>query len=609
MRIPLLGLALLLAGCSNDSSQCCVGSPTAAAGTTPRQLIFRHDHVQESGPGSALPADYDLVSITALDESGAELSRSSHLATDADQVFNVPAQTHQLRLEYFQDASERSARGDFLMPVPGSTTCQFPPCWGGGPQLELVGDPTAPVHVVKTLQANASQQSHLLLVNDRPTFLQGAGFDYTTAADANGTQWFSYVSPDLAAAKCNTVRTYGVGWNFANVQQQTANLSAMLAQAKASNFYVLAGLVYDTGQGDMTTLIPQTTVAIQQDPNYDRLLGWCIGNEVQSSQFTGLNSVILQVKNQMTTSELVRPVMTALPAVSTGFVSTINSQLSNIDWLAINNFYGQYSSSFPGPGGFLNTQAADLAAANFSKPWLISEYYTYDLGTTLGIPSLTLNGQTLYQELNSTQNAANYSASWQYVLNARAQGCVGGLALNWGPPHNSQLPAFFKMMYAYRGELKPFTNPPWSVSGFDRFECVDAVAKLYGGSVSSNPCPQIVLPPDNDPQGLNCSFKGTSVAAGTSLTASVSATDANPLTYDWYLIGGAPQNFAGNITLPNKNPQNYGATTSQLLSSSASNTVTFNAPQAPGNNYQLRVIVRDGQGGAATAVVPFGINP
>lgn len=605
MRPYLFGLALLLAACSNDTSQPATSLSSAPPPAGQPELRIVHDHERESGPGSALPETHDFVRLTARDGSGQVLSRSQLLPTDADQSFALPAGTRELHFEY-HDSDGRPV-GDFRMPAQ-TGACQFPPCWGGGPvRLELPGDPTAPVHAVKT--AVEGEEGTLLLVNDRPTFLQGAGCDYTLSADATGTQWFSYVSTDLGAAKCNAVRTYGIGWNFATVQQQTANLSAMLAQAKASNFYVLGGLVYDPSQGDMTTLIPQTTAAIQADPNYDRLLGWCLGNEVPSSQFTGLNAVILTVKNGMTSSELVRPVMTALPAVSTGFVSTINSQLSNLDWLAINNFYGQYSSSFPGPGGFLNTQAGDLASAGFSKPWIISEYYSYDLGTTLGIPSLTLNGQTLYQELNSTQNAANYAASWQYILSGKAQGCVGGLALNWAPPHNSQLPAFFKQMYAYRGEFKPFTNPPWSVAGFDRFECVDTVARLYGGNVSANACPQIALPPDNDPQGLNCTFKGTSVAAGTNLTASVSATDSNPLTYDWYLIGGAPQNFAGNITLPNKNPQNYGGTTSQLLTSSASNTVTFQAPQAPGNNYQLRVIVRDGQGGAATAVVPFGINP
>ncbi len=595
--LPLCA-ALLLGACSSSEDQVSVGDGRADA-----QLRVIHDNERESGPGSALPEEYDFVRMEARDAGGRVVLASDLAPTDGEQVFSLPAATASVRFEYY--TKERRPVADFEMPLTASQQT-----------IELPGDPTAPVHVVNTfgsVRGRTESRGTTLLVNDVPTFLQGAGCDYSVGVDtpsATNTQWFSYVNPDLANAKCNAVRTYGLPWNFDTVQQQTANLSAMLAQAKASNFYVVAGLPYDVSFGNQTTVIPQTVTAVQADPNYDRLLCWCIGNEVEPSQFSGLNSVIGQVKSGMTTSALVRPVMTALPAVSTTFVSTINSSLSNIDWLGINTFYGQYGPGYLGPGGYLNTQGADLSAAGFAKPWVITEYYSYDLGSTLGIPSVTLNGQALGLELNSTQNAANYAASWQLIQSAKTQGCVGGLALNWAPPHNSQLPAYYKQMYSYRGAFTPFINPPFNVTGFDRFQCVDTVAGLYGGSVSSNPCPQIVLGADNDPQGLTCSFKGTTVAAGTSLTASVSATDTDSLTYDWYLIGGAPQGFgAGNITAPNTNPQNYGGTTSQLVQSSASNTVTFPAPAAPGNNYQLRVIVRDGQGGAATAVVPFGITP
>lgn len=601
--IPLC-IALLLGGCSSSEDQV---STTGGATAAQAQLRVIHDNERESGPGSALPEEYDFVRMETRDASGRVVLASDLAPTDGEQVFNLPASTASVRFEYYTKA--RRPVADFIMPLTASQQT-----------IELPGDPTAPVHIVKTLgevRGKTEVRATTLLVNDTPTFLQGAGCDYSLGIDTpspTSTQWFSYVNPDLGNAKCNTVRTYGLGWDFGTVQQQTANLSAMLAQAQASNFYVLAGLPYtppsDTSSGNMTTVIPQVVTAIQSDPNFDRLLCWCIGNEVPTGQLSGLNTVIGQVKTGMTNSTQVRPVMTALPAVSTSFVTTINASLGNIDWLGINTFYGQYGPGFPGPGGYLNTQAADLAAARFTKPWVITEYYSYDLGSTLGIPSVTLNGQAVGLELNSTQNAANYKASWQLIVNAKAQGCVGGLALNWAPPHSAQMPAFYKQMYCYRGAFTPFITPPWNVTGFDRLECVDTVAGLYGGSVSSNPCPQIVVGADQDPQGLNCTFKGTLVAAGTSLTASVNATDTDSLTYDWYLIGGAPQGFgAGNITAPNNNPQNYLGTTSQLVQTSASNTVTFAAPAAPsGNNYQLRVIVRDGQGGAATAVVPFGIQ-
>ena len=498
----------------------------------------------------------------------------------------------------------------------------------------MVGNSAAPVHFAK------SDGRFHLIVEDNATVIKGVGFDYTLGGDTpapGNPNWFSYVNPDIANAGANTIRTYGIGWNFADPTVQAQNISAMLAYAAANStaenrIMVLAGLVYDPSQS-MTTLIPQTTAIIQNDPNYAYLLGWVIGNENPDSQYPQINSVVQLVKAQMTTDALVRPVTHAAPTVSSGEVANIKSGLPSIDWLGINTFYGQFDATHAG-GGFLNTQADNLATGGWTKPWAITEYYSYDLpspgfGNVQAMPSQNLNGQDYYLELNSTQNAANYRRSYQdYIVSANAlsKGSVGGLALNWGPPHNSKLIAFWKTMYAYRGAFQAFVNPPYSIAGFDRLECAFAVAEMYGGSLSNNAPPKIVLGTDNDPQGISCDFKATltsnptPVAPGASLTASVIASDTDTLTFDWYLVGGTssappPNQYVGDINGAQKNPQDYISTTSILLSGATSSavaagtqsTITFNAPAgaAQGNNYQLRVVARDGQGGAATASIGF----
>jgi hypothetical protein len=475
-----------------------------------------------------------------------------------------------------------------------------------------------------------------LVVWGTPTVIKGVGFDYTLGTDkptADSATWFSYVTPDIAKAGANSIRTYGLPWSAADPTAQAALISGMLKVAadgsSSSNFItVLAGFIYDPTQGDMSSLIIQTMNILTSDPNFNHLVGFCIGNEIAVAQYPGLNTTIAAVKAAMVTPELTRPVMTAVANVSSGEVAIIQAQLPALDWLGINSFYGAYDAQHVFTG-FLDNQANNLSTGGWTLPWTITEYYSYDLPAQpfpgfAGMPFQNLNGVPYYLELNSTLNAQNYTDSYsQYIVgsNAISKGSVGGFVLNWGPPHNSKLIAFWKEVYAYRGVLKPFVNPPYSVSGFDRLQATDAVAAMYGGSLSTLACPQIVLPADGDRQGIDCSFKATltvnptPVAQGANLTATVTATSSQSLTFDWYLVGGSSAGYTGDINAANQNPQDYVSTTTFFLGNGTttptagtySNTLTFIAPigAAAGNNYQLRVVVRDGQGGAATAAIGF----
>lgn len=615
----LLVASLFVAGCSAGGSSTVPHTDRVSQGV----IAVNHDVEVEAGPGSGLHDGVTEMRFTLLDASGRDLPGTSVTLPRREWLqFTAPAGSATLRIEYLRD---EPTRGRSVVAGTSRVPVAVPP--GGESRVTMDGDPTAPVHFAQ------SNGNWFVVVNGNSLVLKGAGFDYAPGADTpdpNSTDFFSYVNPDLANAGANVVRTYGAGWNFKDPAGQAQIISAMLKFAAQKNLMVLAGLVYDPAQGDMNTLIPQTVALVQNDPNYANLLGWGIGNEIPADQYAGLNTTLGLVKAKMTTSALVRPVTTVVPNVSAGQVAVLKQQLPNLDWLGINSFYGKFDATHAG-GGFLNTQADELANGGWTLPWAITEYYSYDLpapafGGVAGMPSQTLNGQAYFLELNSTLNAQNYADSYsQYIVsaNARSKGSVGGFALNWGPPHNSKLMAYWKMVYCYRGEFKPFVNPPYSVSGFDRLAAADAVATLYGGQISANGCPQIVLPADGDPQGLACTFKATltqnpaPVAPGAALTASVIATDPNgdPLTFDWYLVGGTAEGFSGNIDGAQKDPTNYINTTSVRLGGGTSatangqttNTLNFNARStaAAGNNYQLRVIVRDGQGGAATAAVAF----
>jgi hypothetical protein len=493
-----------------------------------------------------------------------------------------------------------------------------------------------------------------VVADGSPLFVEGLGYDYAgpgfdwSAPTYDSGGWFSYIDPDIGASGANVIRTYGVPRASAfppgDAASQAETIGKMLASAERAStpgrkVWVLAGIYaqgFDssTTQGDVTAIAN----AVAGDPKFDHLLGWVVGYEVDPSLFGYLDALMGALKATMTTPALCRPVMHATWSVSgtdTGRVSALQS-MGNLDWLGIDAYWGHFGSTTPRDSG-LSTAAQDLHSAGWTGPWLVSEFFTYDWGSAVD-PGMgtTLNGGVDYLfEANSTAKAADYANNWMRFIAsdaARNLGSTGGIAIKWGPPHNSQLPGFWEQFYAYAGRQQYYVNPPWTGgTSFLRLAATDATAGIYGGNVPANPPPAIVLGGDGDPQGIDAAFKEgpgdqpAPVAPAQALTAQVRVRDPGPLTFRWYLVGGSPGlgGAATQILQPGTNPQAYGqATAAQVGGSDAdlpgtpsqttANGVTTGTislriptPVEPGNNYQLRVVVADAAGGAATAAVAF----
>ncbi len=456
-------------------------------------------------------------------------------------------------------------------------------------------------------------------VGGLPFYIQGATGDFGYADPSEWT--YDYLNADITNSGVNTLRTYGL----ADTNQEIQNTSAALAWAASHStptkpMMILVGLYVP---GVSASALESAAQKIAADPNASHILGWCVGNETGTGFYSEINTVAAYIHTVSTA-----PVMTAVPNVTDGALKEINSDMPNLDWLGINSFYGVFDADH-GQDIFLGQLDKTMADGTWTKPWAVTEFYSYDLPSPPftgypGMPSQTLDGTPYYLELNSTANAENYAASWtNYIKSQDGKGNVGGFALNWIPPHNSQVPAFWKDMFVYKGAWQIYVNPYGT--GTDRLEAVDAIEKVYGGTPPATGTPQIVVT-DGDPQGIDASFKatltspGTKVTAGQSLVASVTAEDARELTFDWYLIGGTTvtsTSSPGIVGGPSTDPfVAYGANavTSVLLGHGATNqkntiqqnTIVFTMPQVPaGNVYQLRVIIRDGAGGAATAAIGF----
>jgi hypothetical protein len=460
-----------------------------------------------------------------------------------------------------------------------------------------------------------------LYVGGRPFYMQGATGDIGYADPAEWT--YDYLNADIIHSGVNVFRTYGL----ADISQEISNTSAALAWAARlpladPPMMILVGLYVP---GVSAAQLESAVKAIAADPNASHIAGWCVGNETGAAYYSEINEVAGYIHTQSTA-----PVMTAVPIVTDDALKQIKAAIPNLDCIGINAFYGKFDATHS-QNIFLAQLDTTMADGTWTKAWAVTEYYSYDLpsppfGNYAGMPSQILDGTPYYLELNSTDNAKNYAASWvNYIKSQSTKNNIGGFALNWIPPHNSQVAAFWKDMFVYRGAWQIYVNPYGT--GTDRLEAVDAITTDYNGTPPAGGTPQIIVT-DGDPQGIVCSFKatltsaGTTVSAGQMLTASVTASDANALSFDWYLIGGTSvtsPTSAGITGGPSTDPfavygsnqvtsilVGHGTTTTNPPSQIQQNSITFKMPAVPtGNVYQLRVIIRDGLGGAATAVIGF----
>jgi len=381
---------------------------------------------------STIPIGIDKIRVTAIG-SGASQVVDYPNAIDLP----VPSNVDAVRVEYL-------AAGVVLDAIDVDVDLS-----DGKEDIVLQGTPTAYVSFVK------NDSGYKIKIGRRLLVIRGVGFDYTQLDQTAGGQWFGYVQA-ISRTNANCIRLYGLPWTDAGAGSpayQYQFTSQMLAYAAANDLYVLVGVFVD---GSATTArVSQFINLVQSDPNFNRVLGYCVGNEVAAGYFGTVNSLAGTIKSLFAKQvSRVRPIMSAFPAVSSGFVPTIQSSIPNLDWLGVNTFYGSFDASHSG-GGYLNTQAQSLSTGGWTKPWAITEYYTYDIQAP-DMPNQVLNNASkgYMLELNSTANAHNYANSYtNYIVSAdaRSKGCVGGFVLNFGPPHNSKLVASWLETFTYVG--------------------------------------------------------------------------------------------------------------------------------------------------------------
>ncbi len=614
LLIVFIAVLFMFAGCSSSDDNG-TGDETQT-GT----LIVSHNL------DNGLPHEIDQVEYFCLDSSGNTVKKYSvQDIMEKNELQMVPITTKYIYMKYYNNYVEtgKKSRNNYVEDAKAPVQVNE----GQTTPVSMAGDTTANVYIT------GSNGSYTIMVKDNPFFIKGVGGDYSSAEFG-----YTYLNSYLQNSNVNTIRTYGVADPNVTI---TAAKSA-LAQANALStdgnpVMVIIGLDLRDA-ADPVSYSQQVFNGLIGDTNADHILAWCISNEwIDLGNSSAPNNATVESISKWIQKQTPRTLtMVATQNPSQGSLSVITGSMPSLDLIGINSFYGTFNSDWSG-GGFLNQLGGYIS--QLGKPWCLTEYYSYDLPSPAfsgysGMPYQTLNGSyDYYLELNSTSNAQNYSNCWNsYVVGNQSNGCVGGCALNWDPPHNSQCNAFWKQMFVYGGQWEIYTD--WySKYGVYRLQCVDAVISAYGGTPSATACPQIVLPSDGDPQGIDCSFKadlnsaGTPVSTTDTLTATVTATGTGTLTFTWYLVGGEAVLIGSGGIWEGPSYNTYQAwgtnsvtsinlgegTTTDMGSGKMQNTISFSLNDGTnyayaGNNYQLRVIVHDSNNGAATAAIGFSVK-
>ena len=414
-----------------------------------------------------------------------------------------------------------------------------------------------------TVSLSNSKGYWQLLVNGNDFYVKGVAGDYFAVNANEGS--LPYLSNYFINSGANAIRVYNVSGSL-TVMKQVADEALALVDGQTSPngepLMVIMGLAVK--YVDKATAISNNKALINYvigKSNADRILCWAIGNEVYDQDHVdAINTIASFIKSTKVTSKLVRPIMTVSNYLNTDphNNSDPTKKFPDIDIWGVNSYYGKYDSGHA-LTGYLDQLGTQASNSKMPLPWIVTEFGSYNGSGGGLIPGQTYGTQPEYVlQLNSTDNAQNYADCWnKYIATyeaAKSQpyGNLGGVVLDWMPPHNSGIVyAFFKCFTYNRGDnfLSPYiASAQMSAGGSNRLESVDTMTNIWGGTITGA-CPSIVA--GSEPQGLSIkangssimmteSSAGTAVSTGTNITAEVTVTNpgSGNLSFLWFLIGG-----------------------------------------------------------------------
>jgi len=374
-------------------------------------------------------------------------------------------------------------------------------------------------------------------------------------------------SGSLALAKklgANSVRF----WGIEGLEEIDETGKSKLAQMEDLGLTFCAGIWVEHERHGFSYLDPEAIRtqrkkvrdAVRRYKDHPNLLVWGLGNEMEI--FPGRPEAVRVWKEVEELAKIVKeedpdhPVMTVIAGADENKVREVMEHCPSIDILGINAYSGAAGTGLR------------LEGLGWKKPYMITEFgpsgHWEVEKTPWGAPL----------EPTANEKAAQYFATLQSAMENKEGLCLGTYAFLWGS--------------------KQETTPTWYgmlLSTGEKLPAVDAVVRAWTGEWPDNRSPKI--------ESLHFENSATTAKAGTRVkaVAVTSDRDKNALTYEWTVMAESKDIKHGGDaeSVPPSFPEAIEAGAGPEC------TVTF----PPAGDYRLFLVVRDGQGGASTANIPF----
>ena len=409
-----------------------------------------------------------------------------------------------------------------------------------------------------TLQKDGD--SWQLLRDGKPYYIKGAGGQGSLQA--------------LKEAGGNSTRTWGVD----DVDESMARLD----EAHELGISVAFGIwleherhnKIDYDEKDSPAMKKQVDLTldhVRRFKDHPAILVWGIGNEMEDDgNNPNIWKHIEDIARQVKEIDPHHPVMTVLAEIGAEGqkVANLHKFCPSVDIVGINSYAG------------VNSLPQRYRAAGGTKPFIVTEH------GPAGPWEVGQDNIGAVPEMPSTEKGLVYMGTLD-ALKSESELCLGAYSFLWG--HKQEATATWFGLFLKDGS---------KTSG------VDILTKAWSGEMPENRCPileDLMLDGQNE------------VDANAEMSAGFTTSDeeGDPLTVSWVLMAEAASMSTGGDfqktpkTFPEliKTPSPAESTGTGLPNT----TVNFLAPSEPGI-YRIYAYVRDGQGGAATANLPFRVK-
>jgi len=296
--------------------------------------------------------------------------------------------------------------------------------------------------------------------------------------------------------------------------------------------------------------------------DHPALLTWIIGNE---ANLTFKNPKVFDAINDI--SKMIHeldsnhPTTTALAGFNAQLAELIETRAADLDFVSIQMY-----------GDIVNLPRY-IKEIGYKGPYFVTEWGSighWEVGKTAwGAPI----------EPNSSEKAANYLKSYKIAIASNPDQIIGSYVFLWGQKQE-RTPTWYGMFLSDGSET----------------ETIDVMHYLWNGEWPSNRSPQIM----SMHLDSKTSAKNIRLDANETYKAKVKAQDpdGDKLQYQWEILHESKAMQEGG------DPEEVPKALTGLMDLSDTDQIVIKAPAETGA-YRLFVYVRDGQGHAGHANIPF----